>query len=245
MRKFVGILTEDFRLYHDLVAELKARDIPFVSLSFSDRVPQKVGAIITSETEASKVKFRAKVATGNVEDAIARALQLLKGRSSWREVIIGIDPGPHPGMAVIADGEVVDTRIASAPEEAADIVAREMKNFPARKYIVRVGHADRTNRNRIINALSETGYSIEIVDESGTTRRTEKPDIDAAIGIGLASGIRAAKKYEIQPTPGEVREIQRQSRILSGGRVTISKDMAVKVAQGRLSLKDAIDQSLV
>jgi len=32
MRKSLGVLTQDFRLYHDLVAALKARDLPFVKV---------------------------------------------------------------------------------------------------------------------------------------------------------------------------------------------------------------------
>src|SRR6266540_1117351 len=51
MGKVLGIMTEDFRLYHDLVAGLKARDIPFVSLSFSRRIPEDVGVIVTSPKE--------------------------------------------------------------------------------------------------------------------------------------------------------------------------------------------------
>src|SRR5213594_3653822 len=58
MRKVLGILTEDFRLYHDLVAALKARDLPFTSLSFARRIPDAVGAVLTSPAEASRVRLR-------------------------------------------------------------------------------------------------------------------------------------------------------------------------------------------
>ena len=58
MRKVLGLLTEDFRLYHDLVAVLKARDLPFVSLSFARRIPDTVGAVLTSPAEAGRVRLR-------------------------------------------------------------------------------------------------------------------------------------------------------------------------------------------
>ena len=47
---------------------------------------------------------------------------------------------------------------------------------------------------------------------------------------------------ELQPTEGEVKELQRRSRIKSQGRVTISLDLARKVALGELTLEEAIDE---
>src|SRR5439155_1279102 len=144
MRKVLGILTEDFRLYHDLVAALKARDLPFTSLSFARRVPDAVGAILTSPSEASRVHLR------NV---------------------------------------------------------------------------------------------VPVVDEAGTTHRTAQPDVDAAIDIAKSSGRRVEPPSEIRPTPGEVREIQRRSRLDSGGVVTISSELAGAVARGDLSLEEAISRA--
>src|SRR5205823_5725308 len=136
MRKVLGILTEDFRLYHDLVAALKARDLPFTSLSFARRVPDAVGAILTSPSEASRVQ----------------------------------------------------------------------------------------------KALARDHLRVEVVDEAGTTHRTAQPDVDAAIDIAKSSGRRVEPPSEIRPTPGEVREIQRRSRLDSGGVVTISSELAGAVA---------------
>jgi hypothetical protein len=73
VRKVLGILTEDFRLYHDLVGVLKARDVPFTSLSFSRRVPETVGAVLTSPAEAARIRFR-NVVSG------ARAYAMIGGR---------------------------------------------------------------------------------------------------------------------------------------------------------------------
>src|SRR3989304_5030661 len=93
MRKVLGILTEDFRLYHDLVAALKARDVPFVSLSFPRRVPESVGAVLTSPAEVRKIRSPHVVAVDDVDAAIVKALQLLKGKTEWRGLLIGGGPG--------------------------------------------------------------------------------------------------------------------------------------------------------
>ncbi len=240
MRKVLGVLTEDFRLYHDLVAALKARDIPFVSLSFSRKIPEDVGAIVTSPSEAGRIRRSHVISVEDVDTGIAKALQALQGKTSWEEILVGIDPGAEPGVAVVGDGKVIDARLAGSPERVAGIVREALRTFPANRHRIRVGHGDRTNRNRILNALFKEGLTAEIVNEAGTTERTEEPDIDAAIKIAFVPGLRANPPYEVAPTPGEVREIQRRSRVTSDGDVTISKELASQVARGEITLDEAI-----
>ena len=242
MQRVLGLLTEDFRLYHDLVAALKRKDIPFVSLSFARRIPGTVGAVLTSPEEAPRIRFPRVVAVEEIESAVARGLQLLRGKSTWTELLIGIDPGSEPGVAVVGDGEVVDARTASSPEAVAQVVQDAIRTFPARTQRVRIGHGDPTNRNRTINALSREGLRVDIVDEAGTTHRTEQPDVDAAIRIAFTPGVRARAFYEIRPTRGELREIQRRSRVSSGGKVSISADLAAMVARGEVTIDQAIDR---
>jgi predicted RNase H-like nuclease (RuvC/YqgF family) len=115
MRKVLGLLTEDFRLYHDLVAALKARDLPFVSLSFSRRIPETVGAVLTSPVEARRIRNGHVVAVDDIDSSIAKALQILKGKVSWSELLVGVDPGREPGVAIIGDGDVIDARTAASP----------------------------------------------------------------------------------------------------------------------------------
>src|SRR5213594_3183111 len=191
MRKVMGLMTEDFRLYHDLVAELKARDIPFVSLSFSRRIPENVGVIVTSPKEVERVGKRNVVAVEDIGTAIARALQILQGKTRWEEVLVGIDPGAEPGVAVVGDGRVLSASQANSPEDVAKIVKDALGAFPSSRRHIRVGHGDRTNRNRILNALAREELPAEIVDEAGTTDRTQDPDIDAAIKIAFVAGVRA------------------------------------------------------
>lgn len=240
VRKILGILTEDFRLYHDLVGALKARDVPFTSLSFSRRVPETVGAVLTSPAEALRIRFKNVVVVHDLDNAIARALQLLKGKTEWRELWIGVDPGHEPGVAVLGDGDVLDTALAPSPEAVRDQVRSALRTFPAKSVRVRVGHGDPTNRNRILNSLADDGLRVEIVDEAGTTHRTPQPDLDAAVDIARTPGVRVQPPFEVRPTPGEVREIQRRSRMQSGGRVTISSELANAVARGKMTLDEAI-----
>ncbi len=246
MGKILGLLTADFRLYHDLVSYLKERDLPFISLSFNQPIPPEVGVVLTSPDELNRIEFRSIVPCDRVEDAVAKALQLIRGRSSFQEIVVGVDPGPRPGVAILGDGELVDTRTAPSPEAVLDIFQSVSSNYRSEVCRVRVGHGDPTNRNRILNALSQAQVEAEIVDERGTTRRDRRRDdarnIEAAIDIAKARGTQAESWYDIFPTAGELREIQRRSRIRSGGKLTISKELARRVALGEMTLSEAVDE---
>jgi len=241
MKKSVGILTKDFKLYHDLVKSLRSKGIPFISLTFEETPPPTVGVVITSPPEASRIRFRPIVVCESVDEAVSRASQLLRGKERFDEIVVGIDPGPKPGIAVVGDGDVVDSRILPSPESVVDLIRSLRSSFESDHMKVKVGHGDVTNRNRIINALSEEGFHIEIVDERGTTKRSKGLDVDAAVDIAFTRGYLAKDRYEIEPTEGEVREIQRRSRIESGGELTISRSLAREVSAGRISLTEAIE----
>lgn len=240
MEKVIGLLTKDFRLYHDLVRALKRRDLAFMSLSFEDDIPPNVGVIITTSEEIDDIVFESKVACKDVGMAIAESIRVLKGKERFEELVIGIDPGAKPGIAVVGDGIVLETRGASSPEEVAELTKDIVACYPADFVGLRIGHGDPTNRNRIINSLSSKEYQIEIVDERGTTPRSDTPDQEAAIGIAFIRGHPAKRKYSISPSPGEIKDLQTRSRVQSKGKITISKSLAGKVAKGELTLDEAI-----
>ena len=53
-------------------------------------------------------------------------------------------------------------------------------------------------------------------------------------------GIRVNNVRELKPTIGDLKEIQRQSRIHSSGDLTISTELARKVACGEITMDEAI-----
>jgi NAD(P)-dependent dehydrogenase (short-subunit alcohol dehydrogenase family) len=245
--KVLGVMTEDFAIYYELVKALKKRHAPFVSLSFKDPIPHNVGLIITTLGELDHVDFPRKAAAGleDIEDAIELAIHRLKGKDSYRSLVIGIDPGKTPGIGVLGDDEVIFTALSVSPEDVRSVVKRVIREFPHELLVVRIGHGDLTRRNRIINSLANMELNVEIVDETGTTPpHTEYPDIDAAINIAGIKGNKAQPSYPVEPTEGELHEIQRRSRIKSEGRVTISKELAERVLRGELSMNKAIWQQM-
>jgi hypothetical protein len=223
-----------------MVRFLKERGEPFVSLGLDDPIPENVGAIITTNAEREGVRFENIISDGDPDIAFKAARSVLRGKRFSR-VVVGIDPGRTPGIAVIGDGRIIDTELVYCPEDVTETLARMTRNLDFDLMLIRVGHGDPTNRNRIIHAVWSLADEVEIVDESKTTKKTVTPDIDAAILIAFTSGEKVVVQPEVCPTPGEVRDIKRLSRIESGGRFTISTELASQVAIGKISLAEAVE----
>ncbi len=239
--RLIGVLTENPRTYFEMIEALREQNIGFVSLDFSDPVPAYIGAIITSRGEKDRVAFDRVVTDEDPDMAIARARIMLSGEDDVKELMIGVDPGARPGFAAIGDGIVLLRSLVESPEAVSTMVESIVREYPNANVVVRIGHGDRTNRNRIFNRLWDHGHKLEIVDERNTTKRSQTPDEDAAIEIAMTPGYTPRKRQEIEPCQGEIRNIQRISRLESAGSLTVSKDLAKKVAKGEISLSDAID----
>lgn len=241
MMKIIGLMTEDFKFFHEVVESLKRRGEPFVSLGFGDPVPPGVGVIITTEHESGMVQFSKVVADDDPECAINMALSVVHGGDEFNTLVVGIDPGPRPGMVVLGDGKVLVSKIIQLPEQVADEISDIINFIEFQKIIVRIGHGDPTNRNRSICALWDIVDHIEVVDETSTTVKSSVPDVEAALAIARTPGIRLLHRPIVSPTSGEIRDLQRLSRLESEGRLTISHELALRVAKGEITLMEAIE----
>jgi len=236
----IGLQTEDPRAYYEIIEALRERGLRFITLEFSDPVPANVGVVITTEAERDRVAFDKVVSDADPDMAISKALVMISGEGDLKKLVIGIDPGKRPGFAAIGDGKLLRTAVAESPEGVRKLVDETIRAHPTADVVVRIGHGDRTNRNRIFNRLWDDGHKLEIVDERNTTKRSQTPDEDAAVEIAMTPGYRPCKRQEVEPGEGEIRNIQRLSRLESSGSVTVSRDLAKMVARGELTMEDAI-----
>ncbi len=236
-----AIMTGDFRLYHGLLREMRRLEIKHIVLAPGDEIPAYVGVVMSSEDELPLIDFPVKIGVNDPARAASEALVHLSGTGECDRVFVGIDPGKRPGVAVLCDGNVVERIRARDPEDCRRIVKNALRSRNYGSATIRIGHGDITNRNRIIAALSGMGIGIEMVDEHNTTGYSRDNDIEAAIKIAMSSGKRVEKAFEIAPTDGELREIQRRSRLASGN-ITIGKELARKVAIGDMSMEEAIEE---
>lgn len=240
--RLIGLMTQNPRTYFEMLEALREQNLAFVALEPGETLPANIGAVITTNEERARIYFDRVVTDEEPDVAIAKAKMMMVGADRVRNLMIGVDPGVKPGVAVLADGIVLTRYLADSPEAVGRIIGGVAEEYPEAEVVVRIGNGDRTNRNRIFNALWEHGHRLEIVDERNTTKRSHTPDQDAAVEIAMTPGYSPRKKQETDPCPGEIRNIQRISRLESSGSVTVSKDLAKKVAKGELTLSGAIDK---
>lgn len=276
--KRLGILTRDFRVLHELVRRLNSREVTYRVLNFGEPVPPDVAVIVSSwrdfvskpgrgvqQTIHGKVSARAytvpedmPVVSVRLDDEgnedYARALgeveRVLSGVEVYGRLIVGIDPGDHPGIAFLGDGVVVHTAHCQDTSEVLDHLRNFLPAFPAEEVLLRVGHGARLHRNRLLNDVLDLkfeGVQIEVVDETSSnpvmTRRPSMHltrDIQAAIGIALQAGRPVDHKLSMQVRKGEVADIQRKSRLASDGALTVDRGLAEQIARGELTMDEAI-----
>lgn len=252
----IALLTSDFALYHDLVRFLRERRLSFDTLAFGEIPGPNVGVILTSWRDLVRYEMPEGVpvvAVGKEEELaapVAEAERVLEGVTGYHEVVVGIDPGKRPGVAVLGDGRVLHAAQVFAVRDVAPLVRGLLGQFPSDRASIRLGHGAPRDRDEILvqlRDLSAEGVRVEVVDETGTTPAPgtgpDLPsDVAAAIRIARTPGRPARKGVRLRVSKGQIREIQRESRIVSGGRLTISCDRAVRVGRGELELAEAVEE---
>lgn len=241
--KRVGLHVSDTKLQFELMEALKREKIPFEIIQPGRKIPKGVCAVLTTEEDQGSITCHRQIQcnSDNVDSCIMEAKAAMASRGSIRSLVIGIDPGRKPGIAVMADQVLVETAQVSSPEAVAELVVELLRVFKSDERLVRIGHGDRTRRNRIFNSIWDLDIPIEIVDERNTSTTSDHRDIDAAIEIALTPGYRPKRKQLVMPSNGEISDIQRISRLRSNGELTISRALAESVAKGEISMEEAIE----
>ena len=200
------------------------------------------GIVLTSIEEAKEGDIAVDV--DEIELGVERAIQASKGHSNAINLVFGIDPGPRPGVAWLADGMLIGSIQLENIESLGKHVMELSQTITHQNLIVKVGNGARLIRDRIINELILHGVETQVVSEHNTSSGTRNTaNTEAATRIAIMGGRRVWEMQDIEPNEGEIKEIQNESRILSNGLITISAKLARQVACGELSLEDAIKKS--
>lgn len=240
----IVVATGDFELYHDVVTELRDRNVTFTTVEVGDPLPAGTDVVISAPSDGLSVPDDAGaehvvVGPAAARQAVERALGLLRGEEG--RLVVGVDPGDRPGIALCRG-----TRVVSAFQvplaDAVTVVRREVDGEP--DALVRVGDGARLEGARIVNELGDV--PVELVDETATTPYLGEGargmgDVLAAVNIAHLEGERIEER-EVEPTAGELQRIQNQSREVSRGGRTISTDLARRVAAGELTVREALER---
>ncbi|MCI4370709.1 MAG: hypothetical protein L3J81_05205, partial [Thermoplasmata archaeon] len=210
----VAIATRNPALYADLAAWLREQRLPSVSIWPGDRFPAGVAVVLTSSDEAKSIHHAHVLEASEDGDRTALLAAVRHALGVGRpndELIVGIDPGPRPGFAVLAEGRTIAEGTLETPEAAGRLGSLLRHRFPGHPIRFRVGRGDHLARDRIVNSLVPLHRPVELVDERGTTPRGHRRPRDAAAAkaIARAEGEPVHGEATVRVTAGEVANLQR------------------------------------
>lgn len=236
----IVVATEDFELYHDVVDELRDRGVTFTTIEPGDEYPPATRAVITTPQESVDPPPGTQVVDarpGAAREAVETALQHVRGEDG--QLVVGVDPGSRPGIAVLC-GKTVVAAFHVPAADAADRIREEVAGPTAP--IVKIGDGARLHSARLVETLDDV--QVELVDETGTTPSlgtgaSGMGDVLAAVNIALREG-EPVDSREIEPTEGELQTIKTRSREESAQNRAIDDQLARRVATGELTLEEAL-----
>ncbi|WP_435124654.1 hypothetical protein [Halobaculum sp. D14] len=238
----IVVVTEDFGLYHAAVGELRDRGATFTTAEPDEPLPERAEVVISAADEGVTAADDVTHVTTTADDVRAgvdAALGSLRGGDD--RLVVGVDPGERPGIAVC----VGDTVVAAFHVPLADAVATVREEVAGEPdALVRVGDGARLQGAQIVNELEDV--AVELVDETATTPALGAgasgkgmADVLAAVNIARREGD-PVETRDVDPTPGEIQRVKNESRERSDGELTIDADLARRVALGELTMTEAL-----
>ncbi|MDH5482603.1 MAG: hypothetical protein OEY22_06985 [Candidatus Bathyarchaeota archaeon] len=204
MKAKIAVATVSGKAYYLIVSELKRRNLPFLSLIPKEPIPMKIKVVITTEEERRLISHEKILVYQNDTDSealISGALQILQGKDNYEKIVIGVDPGEVFGLAVLADGKIVETENCFSIEETLNRIEKTLRNFenkPVASVSIKVGDGAPLYKEKLLETLDKalpSSVILESVSEAGTDRylnetkhRRRLRDIVSAIRIAGRNG---------------------------------------------------------
>ena len=185
----VALVTDDFRLYHQMVPFLESHGLQVLGLRPDDAVPASVQVLLGGPVgdERSLPLHDDPEATLL---AAYRRLDRKPGRDGYRRVVLGVDPGKVIGLAAVADGHWLLVGESLSVEAAVRRLLHWAEGLAAADLQVHIGAgAPRVGRDllaRLARALPQA--TVALVREDATTpgsHVTGSRHTDAAVHIAL------------------------------------------------------------
>lgn len=210
MKAKMAVATVSGKAYYLLVSELKRKSIPFLSLTPYEPIPIEIKVVLTTEEEKHLIRHEKilvyQIGT-KLEALINEASRIIQGKKSFEKLTIGIDPGEIFGLAVLADGKVIETENCFSIEETLGKIENILKNLekaPVASVSVKIGDGVPACKEKLLRVLDKalpSNVALESVKEAGTDRclseakhRRGLRDIVSAIRIAGRNGYRFQRR---------------------------------------------------
>ena len=227
----VGILVNNFSLLNKITRKIKNSEFNLKHLKKIPNYDYEVDIIVSDKHLENCI----------IPHTIADNLDILelKIRSVYynkKNLTIGIDPGGICGVAALSKNHVLFCKEFNNINQMSKTIQSIEREIGIEQ--IKVGIGSPPHRNMIEQAIHMFSDKIIFVDER---RSGSGSHIEAAIRIGSRFG-NEKKPSEYIPKDGEIAWIQKQSRRLSKGLITVDKQTANNILVGDLSMEQAISE---
>ena len=161
--RYLGIVVDNIKTSYDVIRELKRIKIPFTLIKVGDPVPVHISALILCEMVPLQGYKAAVSYDGNARRTVLRAMGASAGRERFGLVVVGIDPGECTGIAIIADGELLEAYTVKGPSLKQE-VQEVIEIFPAERFLFRIGQG-RVSEEIIARLRRDPRVRLEFVVE--------------------------------------------------------------------------------
>jgi hypothetical protein len=177
MKERVAIATVHGKAYFLIVNGLREQKIPFISLIPGEPVPPWVRVVITTEQEKGLVKHEKVLVFSSeteLDDLINEVKRLLLGKEVFERIVLGVDPGESTGLAVLADGKIIEEGNCYSTQEVINNVSKMLRNvnFSRTAASIKIGNGVPDYRE-LLEALDKAlppEVTLEVVSEAGTNK---------------------------------------------------------------------------
>ncbi|MCS7127907.1 MAG: hypothetical protein N3E36_01375 [Sulfolobales archaeon] len=177
-------------------------DFTKISFNENDVVYTDLLELAKLSTPARIVLFNESNPTRSLEEAIIAS----KGRSEYKEVAIGIDPGRLFTVAAVTDGELASWLRTGNLSELIDYVNKIIESTPSTSYRIRIGCnalglkiarilKDSVKSRAVVELVSEKHSSPSLMHRSpfvyrivSKVKTSRRKDLYAAVSIALRRG---------------------------------------------------------
>lgn len=204
MKAKIAVATVSGKAYYLMVRELKKKKIPFLSLTPDQSIPVQIKAVITTKEEEQFIQHEKVLPFKDgmkPEAIISKALRMAQGKESYEKIIIGVDPGKVLGIAVLADGEIIETGNCFSIEETLHKIKGILENLTIEAsplISVKIGNGAPKYKNELMKGLDRilsSNVRLESVSEDRTNsysgenkHRRGLRDIVSAVKIAGRNG---------------------------------------------------------
>ena len=225
----IGILTDNFSKLNHITRKLKNGEFNLKHLRKIPAIDHEIDVLVTDEIV--KNCLTPHVIPGNLE------ILELKIRCAFyqkNKLTVGIDPGGICGLVASANKHLLFKKEFDNIDSMVNVITSIDNEIGLKN--IKIGLGSPPIRNLIVKSLKDFKNIIQFIDEK---RSGSGSHIEAATRISSRQP-EANQPVDYSPKDGEIAWIQKQSRRLSKGLITIDKETANRILLGEIGMEEAV-----